>query len=131
VKNPPLNTHWAIDPKVLGVYLPLHLSYLVLHVASDNSFCVVGVPDRSYLWVMTRVRPSVFEELGVKVMKAYGVTDLNGTFGEQSGEVMTRNTTHTEQRRAEWSVLETALKRAEMLGFDLSKVQRVPWTEED
>eukprot|EP01034_Spumella_vulgaris_P022640 gene22640-28780_t len=122
VQNAPVNTFWAVNPKLVGLYLPLGLSYLVLHVASDGAFCLVGVPDRSYLWVMTRSRPSAFKEVGAGVVKAYNMSSLEGTPLE--------GVEQSEKRRAEWDVLHIALQRAEALGFDLTKVQRVPWSEE-
>eukprot|EP00622_Pseudochattonella_farcimen_P007731 FR743789.1.p1 GENE.FR743789.1~~FR743789.1.p1 ORF type:complete len:122 (+),score=7.74 FR743789.1:1-366(+) len=46
-------TQWSLSPKV-GVYLPLGITYLVLDCAPDYSYTVVGVPDRSYIWIMGR-----------------------------------------------------------------------------
>lgn len=71
VKNAPTNTFWAIDPKVLGMPIPLGLSYLILDTAEDYSYTVVGVPDRSYLWIMVRNIPSEFTTSGVSVLDAY------------------------------------------------------------
>jgi len=53
IENAPLNTRWAISPKAL-FYLPLGLPYLVLECPADYSYAVVGMPDRKYLWIMTR-----------------------------------------------------------------------------
>ena len=33
IVNNPINSFWALNPKILGIYLPLGLSYLVLEVA--------------------------------------------------------------------------------------------------
>mmetsp|Transcript_134522 Transcript_134522/g.287809 ORF Transcript_134522/g.287809 Transcript_134522/m.287809 type:complete len:519 (-) Transcript_134522:165-1721(-) len=46
-------TEWSISPKV-GIYLPLKIPYLIAHCAEDYSSAIIGVPDRSYVWVMTR-----------------------------------------------------------------------------
>lgn len=46
-------TEWAISPK-FGVYLPLGIPYLVCHCAEDYSSTIIGVPDRTYVWIMTR-----------------------------------------------------------------------------
>jgi len=54
VKNAPVNTEWAFSPKLAGVKLPVNLRYLILDVAEDYSTCVIGLPDRSYLWIMCR-----------------------------------------------------------------------------
>jgi len=34
--------------------LPLNIPYLIAHCAEDYSSAIIGVPDRSYVWVMTR-----------------------------------------------------------------------------
>jgi len=47
------NTQWSLSPK-FGVYLPLGIAYLVLDCAEDYSYTVIGVPDRSYVWIMGR-----------------------------------------------------------------------------
>lgn len=68
VKNE-ANTAWGISPKV-GIYLPTSIPYLVVDCAEDYSTCVIGVPDRSYVWIMARVpvpEPSVVEALTKKV----------------------------------------------------------------
>lgn len=52
-------TEWRISPKI-GIYLPLNLAYLVLDCAADYSTCIIGVPDRQYVWVMART-PTVDE----------------------------------------------------------------------
>eukprot|EP00428_Durinskia_dybowskii_P068460 CAMPEP_0170397230 /NCGR_PEP_ID=MMETSP0117_2-20130122/22763_1 /TAXON_ID=400756 /ORGANISM="Durinskia baltica, Strain CSIRO CS-38" /LENGTH=663 /DNA_ID=CAMNT_0010653717 /DNA_START=180 /DNA_END=2171 /DNA_ORIENTATION=- len=71
VKNSPTNTFWGIDPKMLGIAFPLGMSYLILDCADDYSYTMVGVPDRSYLWIMIRSTPSEFKEVCVKVTQAY------------------------------------------------------------
>ena len=49
------NTRWSLSPKVAGVFLPLNLAYLVAYCdTSDYSSTIIGVPDRSILYVMTR-----------------------------------------------------------------------------
>lgn len=54
VTNPPINTRWSLSPKVAGVFLPLNAAYLVLDCAEDYSSCIIGVPDRSLMYVMAR-----------------------------------------------------------------------------
>lgn len=64
-----LNTRWSISPK-FGVYLPVRIPYLVADCAEDYSSTIIGVPDRSYVWVMTRTPtpdPSVVKALTKKV----------------------------------------------------------------
>jgi lipocalin len=53
VSNKATKTRWSLSPK-FGVYLPLGLAYLVIECAEDYSACIVGVPDRAYLWIMAR-----------------------------------------------------------------------------
>merc|ERR1712186_24594 len=53
ISNKETNTRWSLCPK-LGVYLPLGIAYLVIDCAEDYSTCIIGVPDRSYLWIMAR-----------------------------------------------------------------------------
>lgn len=52
-------TQWAISPKI-GVFIPLRLAYLIVDCAEDYSTCIIGVPDRRYLWIMART-PSIEE----------------------------------------------------------------------
>jgi len=54
VANGASGTRWSLNPKAGGVYLPLGLSYLVVHCADDYSSCIVGGPDRSFVYVMAR-----------------------------------------------------------------------------
>lgn len=50
-------TAWEISPKLV-VYLPLRIAYLIVDCAEDYSTTIIGVPDRSYIWIMART-PSV------------------------------------------------------------------------
>jgi len=85
-------TEWAISPK-FGVYLPLGIPYLVVHCAEDYSSTIIGVPDRSYVWVMTRVPhpdPAVAKELTRKCqVLGYDVRNLvvvPQTWGEEASD---------------------------------------------
>ena len=78
VKNTTTNTFWTIDPKMLGLAVPLGMSYLILDVAEDYSYTLVSVPDRSYLWVMMRPTPSEFLPANVKVVDAYPELQRDG-----------------------------------------------------
>jgi len=58
-------TRWSLSPK-FGVYLPLGIPYLILDCAEDYSTAIVGVPDRSYLWIMARsvqIEDALYDEL--------------------------------------------------------------------
>ena len=60
VRNPPTNTHWSVDLQFnLGIRLsvPVPAAYLILDLAEDYSYTTVGVPDRSYIWIMISDKP--------------------------------------------------------------------------
>jgi dehydrogenase/reductase SDR family protein 12 len=46
-------TQWSISPK-FGVYLPIDIPYLIVYCAEDYSSTIIAVPDRKYLWIMSR-----------------------------------------------------------------------------
>merc|ERR1712050_330615 len=52
-------TEWKLSSKVgvrgAGINVPLPIPYLVVECAEDYSSTIIGVPDRSYVWIMTRV----------------------------------------------------------------------------
>merc|ERR1712187_236753 len=84
-----LNTQWSLKPKI-GVYLPLQIPYLVADCAEDYSSTIIGVPDRSYIWVMTRTPnpdASVLEDLTKKVqLLGYDVSKLVAVHQQWEGE---------------------------------------------
>jgi len=43
------NAEWRVQP-----LWPLKLGYLIIDLADDYSYTVVGVPNRNYLWIMAR-----------------------------------------------------------------------------
>lgn len=43
------NAEWRIQ-----MFWPLKFPYLVMDLATDYSYTVVGVPNRSYVWIMAR-----------------------------------------------------------------------------
>jgi hypothetical protein len=53
----PSPSSWELNPKVY-FYLPLKLKYIMLYVAEDYSWCLVGVPSRANCWIMTAKRPN-------------------------------------------------------------------------
>lgn len=106
VSNAPVNTEWAISPKLGGVYIPLGLTYLVADLDEDGQCVLVGVPDRAYLWIMTRARPPPVQ--GAPGAPKEGVTYMDQAEADR--------------------VFERAVRRAEELGYDRAKVLRVPFT---
>lgn len=73
------NTQWLISPK-FGFVLPIRLSYLIIDCAEDYSTCIIGVPNRDYIWVMARTPrpgPEALEALLTKVqLSGYDVGKL-------------------------------------------------------
>ena len=63
---------------MLGLAVPLGMSYLILDVAEDYSYTLVSVPDRSYLWVMMRATPSEHPPANVRVVDAYPELHMDG-----------------------------------------------------
>jgi len=62
LRNPPTNSRWSLSPRLGGLYLPLALPYLVVDVDADYSTTIIGVPDRSIMYVMARA-PAVSEDM--------------------------------------------------------------------
>jgi dehydrogenase/reductase SDR family protein 12 len=154
VKNSPTDTFWSLNPKVLGVYLPLGLSYLLLYVAPDDSFCIVGVPDRSALWIMTKLKPSV-KDYGktVDFLKAGVVSNASDIEGDKEktemeadgfekvhGKVVNKDENAEKvcvtgareifemDKKMEINVLKESMHISEQLGYDLEKVLMIKWT---
>jgi apolipoprotein D and lipocalin family protein len=73
-------TQWKLSPKV-GIYLPVSIPYIIADCAEDYSSTIIGVPDRGYVWIMTRVsnpEQSVIDELIKKAQSlGYDVGKLN------------------------------------------------------
>lgn len=49
--NRETNSHWKVSP----IWF-LQFDFLIIAHAKDDSWTVIGVPDQSYLWIMTRER---------------------------------------------------------------------------
>jgi dehydrogenase/reductase SDR family protein 12 len=153
IKNSPIDTFWALNPKILGVYLPLGLSYLLLYVAPDDSYCIVGVPDRSALWIMTKLKPTMkdygkaadyvktsgavsnsSDVDGVKVeMDADGIEKVVGkvAYKDENGEkvcVTGAREIFEIDKKSEIQILNESMYKAEQLGYDLEKVLMIKWT---
>lgn len=50
VANPPVNSEWKMK---FDWYLPA-ADFLILHLDEDYQRTVIGVPDRKYVWIMSR-----------------------------------------------------------------------------
>lgn len=133
VTNAPLSSQWAICPQVAGIYLPLNLTYLIIDVAEDYSTCMIGVPDRSYLWVMTRQKPqkkgprsAVIVKVGNGNGVGVGGVAVGGVGSESSAA---EHSTEEMSAETEEAVLKHALERAEAVGYDTKKILMVEWTK--
>jgi apolipoprotein D and lipocalin family protein len=49
IENKQTNAEWRVQ-----IFWPLRLPYLVIDLADDYSFTVIGYPSRQYLWIMAR-----------------------------------------------------------------------------
>jgi apolipoprotein D and lipocalin family protein len=49
IKNSQTNAHWLVSP-----FWPLKFDYLVIDMAENYSWTVIGVPNQKYLWIMAR-----------------------------------------------------------------------------
>jgi apolipoprotein D and lipocalin family protein len=45
------NAHWKVSP-----FWPLSFDYLVIALADDYSWTVIGVPNQQYIWIMGRTK---------------------------------------------------------------------------
>lgn len=66
------NTEWSLAVKMI-VYIPINIRYLVLDVDDEYRYCLVGVADRSMLWIMCRSVPETAlanEAYGLMLTKA-------------------------------------------------------------
>ncbi|QDK36877.1 hypothetical protein DOE51_04360 [Bdellovibrio sp. NC01] len=59
------NAEWRVQP-----WWPLKFSYLIIDLAPDYSYTVIGVPSRNYVWIMARkpvMDSALFAEVVSKV----------------------------------------------------------------
>jgi apolipoprotein D and lipocalin family protein len=54
VVNKQTNAEWKLTPKFGPFFAPISFPYLIADCAEDYSTCIIGLPDRSLLWVMAR-----------------------------------------------------------------------------
>ncbi len=145
IKDPNVNTHWTLNPKLL-FYLPLNLNYVLLHVEDDMSWCLVGVPSRSYMWIMTAKRPVTKDAepwpAGLKsstyrfqngCTSSIGPTNCENTSIVSKPVFLGSGVDYSKQRSVmlapaeEDRILSKGLLKAEQLGFDISEVRLCGW----
>jgi apolipoprotein D and lipocalin family protein len=49
IENTKTNAHWVISPM-----WPLRFNYLVIDLAEDYSWTVIGVPSQKWIWIMAK-----------------------------------------------------------------------------
>lgn len=49
IENTETNAHWKVNP-----FLWFKFDYLVIGLADDYSWTVIGVPDQKYVWIMAK-----------------------------------------------------------------------------
>ncbi len=69
------NSRWEVSP-----FWPLKFDYLVLEVADDYSWTIIGVPNQKYFWIMARdwKNASLIVAESLRRLKArnYDTTDM-------------------------------------------------------
>ena len=61
VQEDPSNAEWRVQ-----FFWPLRFPYMVIDLADDYSYTVIGVPNRNYLWIMARepqIESTVYEQI--------------------------------------------------------------------
>lgn len=53
VVNTETGAQWKVRPRLAGIPMPVWLPFIILATIPDE-YMIVGYPDRSYLWIMTR-----------------------------------------------------------------------------
>tara|TARA_R110000868_G_scaffold64597_2_gene194057 strand:- start:29616 stop:30146 length:531 start_codon:yes stop_codon:yes gene_type:complete len=49
--------HWKVSP-----FWPLKFDYLIHYISQDGQFTMIGVPDHSYLWLMSKTPSMAADE---------------------------------------------------------------------
>lgn len=75
IHNATTNAHWKVQP-----FWPLKFDYLIVDLASDYSWTVIGVPDQKYVWIMARdytiSRDKIDEIIKSMADKGYNMNEL-------------------------------------------------------
>lgn len=80
VTNRQTNAEWRVQPKVGPFHAPIKFAYLIIDCAPDYSTAIIGMPDRSCVWVLSRsveMEEAVVQDVKRKIQKAgYDVSQL-------------------------------------------------------
>ena len=75
IHNTTTNSHWMVSP-----FWPLKFDYLIIDLANDYSWTVIGVPDQKYVWIMARdykiSRDKLDEIIKSIAAKGYNMNEL-------------------------------------------------------
>lgn len=63
IHNKQTNAEWRVQ-----FFWPLKFPYLILELAPDYSYTIVGVPNRKYVWIMAR-KPSMDDATYAKMIE--------------------------------------------------------------
>lgn len=66
IYNKQTNAEWRIQ-----LFWPVKFPYLIIDLAEDYSYTVIGVPARSYVWIMAR-RPVMDEKIYQELVESLG-----------------------------------------------------------
>lgn len=120
IANGPINSQWALNFK-LGIYLPFDLTYLIVDVAEDYSWAIIGVPDRSYFWVLVREKPVYSDEVPTAADRMNDETSASASAASEGDETILQK--YQRQQKQLDSIIESSVD----FGFDQKKIVRVPW----
>jgi len=74
-------TLWRLHPRLLWIYWPLNLDYVMFYCNENYTSSIIGYPDRSYLWIMTREVNAPAAEvqrlIGISKDNGYQEEDIN------------------------------------------------------
>ncbi len=76
IENKKTNAHWKVSP-----IWPLKFNYLVIDLAEDYSWTVIGVPSQKWVWIMAKDWNMKDEELNKIISRiknmGYSIRDIN------------------------------------------------------
>lgn len=125
IVNPPVNSYWTLSPKLLGIHWPIGLQYLLLErgFAGENlEFCIVGVPKRTNLWIMTRRRPRA--KMGNNY--DYGLDEELENINIMEKKIFNGMPILTAAE--EKKIMKVAIDYSEKIGHDCSNIQMAQWS---
>jgi len=125
IANPPVNSYWTLSPKLLGIHWPIGLQYLLLErgFAGDNlEYCIVGVPKRTNLWIMTRRRPRA----KMNNNSDFGLDEEMENINIMEKKIF--NGLPVLSATEEKKIMKMAIDFSEKLGYDCSNIVMAQWS---